>query len=242
MAENLINNDNTSNNDDSNDEIFSPANHRRFSNRKRKTVENLTYNPQINTTKKLKKKINKRKENKKEENQNKNEENDYPLINGTEIIINTKINENRYFNGEVLVVKEYNQQENSYKLEMANPCSGLWGTNINKTENFLLRYAKILKSPNVPLIQIEFSLLNAVYDIRSSSKSKKYPVQTTLTGWRWLDSWDKLTWSTQPVQFSYQHILNLARVALEDHFEPIHGIFYCYITLLFYYFIFNYFF
>ena len=146
----------------------------------------------------------------------------FPLLNGTEIIIKTKIIENSSFNGEVLIVRDCDDKFN-YSLGMANSCDGLWGNEIIKSQSFLLRYGKILKSPKVPLIEIEFSLLNAVYDIRTATKSSKLPVRSTLEGWRWLDSWDKVTWTTQPTHFSYQHILNLAKIAIEDNFVPIQG-------------------
>jgi hypothetical protein len=209
---------NTENN--STNDLFDPANHRRFSTRKRKSVDTLSYadTPTISRP-------SKKSSTQQQQQQRKTEEIEFPLAVGTELVINGKVKENPSFSGEVLVV-ESSSPSGSYKLEMANPCDGLWGNYIIRSEESLLRNIFVLKTPDVPLIPIEFSLYNAVYDIRSPSRSQNLPVEATLRGWRWGNSWERLTWTTQPLHLSYQHIFNLAKVAILDNFTPLQGFFF----------------
>lgn len=195
-------------------DIFDLANHRRFSTRKRKNIENFSNNSFAQQAKSPIKKngVSTSKE---------IGENMFPLENGTEIIIRGKIKENPSFSGEVLVVQELKGR--NYRFAMANPCHGLWGNSIIRSETSLVNNIIVVKPPDVPLIPIEFSLLNAVYDIRSDSMIKKYPVESTLQGWRWFNSWERLTWTTQPNHLSYQHIFEMAQAAIVDNFSPIQG-------------------
>jgi hypothetical protein len=199
-------------------DIFNIANHRRFSIRKRKNVDNLTYADTLPRTKKNNNNSSSTAARSSE--QRSKEEIIFPLQIGTEIFIAGKIKENQSFTGEVLVVQDYNS--GTYKLEMANTCSGLWGNYIFRSEESL-RNISLIQTPAVPLIPIEFSLLNAVYDNRAAALAEKYPVDKALKGWRWVDSWAKLTWTTQPLQLSYQHIFNLARAAISDDYAPVDG-------------------
>lgn len=198
-------------------DFLDPANQRRFSTRKRKNVDALfSLDSSSGGVPRPQKK-------KQQQEIQREEEIEFPLNVGTEIIINGKIKENSSFTGEVLVVQGTNSN-GIYKLEMANPCDGLWGNYILRSERSLLRNLYILKTPNdLTLIPIEFSLSNAVYDIRSPFKTQKLPVEDTLQGWRWVNSWERLTWTTQPLQVSYQHIFNLAKVAIVDNFTPLQG-------------------
>ncbi len=223
------------------EEITHPANQRRFSIRKRKHVENLTYDiplsrgrsrgrrEQENTSRR------REKEEKEEKGNNKNEKKsskrskqeelydlNFPLSIGCEIILNHNIKENPSFNREVLVVKKI-ERNGDYVLEMANPCEGFWGQTITKTEDSIARSYTLIQPLEVPLIPIEFSVSNAVYDLRPEKVIEKFPAHSALQGWRWLDSWERLTWTTQPVEFSYRHIYNLAKVAIQDNFDPSAG-------------------
>lgn len=192
-------------------DIYDLANHRRFSTRKRRNINNTSAasTTQPRPAKSLKRSTKEA------------IESVFPLEVGTEIILNGKIKENLSFSGEVLVVQEV--KGGNYRLVMANPCHGLWGNNIIRSEASLSRNISIVRTPDVPLIPIEFTLLNAVYDIRSSSISQKYPVESTLQGWRWVNNWERLSWTTQPTHLSYQHIFEMAKAAIVDNFNPAQG-------------------
>ena len=84
-------------------------------------------------------------------------------------------------------------------------------------------HATVVSLPhNVPLIPLEFSLQNAVFDTRSSSSSV-VDVEDSLAEWRWLDNWQKLTWTTQPTKCTYCHIFALCKASIKDGFDPTHG-------------------
>jgi hypothetical protein len=194
-------------------DIFDLANHRRFSTRKRKNVNQLIFpEPNLRTKKNRNRQAVEEKE---------KDEIVFPLQIGTEIFISGKIKENPSFTGEVLVVQDYNS--GTYKLEMANNCSGFWGSYILRSEQSLIRNISLIQTPTTPLIPIEFSVLNAVYDLRGPALCQKYPVEQSLKKWRWKNSWTRLTWTTQPLQLSYQHIFNLAQAAISDGYSPADG-------------------
>jgi hypothetical protein len=204
-------------NNGSTNDIFDLANHRRFSTRKRKNVD-ISYSDSLTIARPAKK------QQQQQHHQRETNEIEFPLPVGTEIVINGKVKQNTSFSGEVLVVQG-SGSNGIYKLEMANPCDGLWGNYIFRSKESLVRNIFVVKTPDVPLIPIEFSVLNAVYDIRSPSKSEKLPVESTLQDWRWVNSWARLTWTTQPLELSYQHIFNLAKAAIVDDFIPLQGLF-----------------
>lgn len=121
--------------------IGSDVDRRRFSNRKRKGVDLLSYDDafrgvaESNTTRKREKVATKTSETKGE---SKVITQHARFRVGQEVVLNCGVKENPSFNGEVFVIKRI--LEGNYVLEMANPCDGLWGGPITKSAAFMERY------------------------------------------------------------------------------------------------------
>ena len=130
---------------------------RRFSSRKRKPVDMLSFDKPLRKKKKSKSKKQEKQtsegiELKKEFSSSSTFSSSIPrcpshLQVGSEIVLNCGVKENPSFNGEVFVIKAIN--DGMYVLEMANPCFDLWGGPICKSAAFMDRYVA-LKSAGRP--------------------------------------------------------------------------------------------
>jgi hypothetical protein len=120
--------------------ILTEEDSRRFSNRKRKGVELLSYDDAFrgvaeSKTKRTREKVTSSTANMKRESKVSLPPTRFQV--GQEVVLNCGVKENPSFNGEVFVIKSING--GNYVLEMANPCFGLWGGPFTKSAAFMKR-------------------------------------------------------------------------------------------------------